>query len=308
MSLFKKLLNLFNKNIECDVDMNNHIVFFLKKKKYLYINKNIIVRDGTMCVIVYKKRVCDVLLPGKYKMNEQCLPIIFDRAKVEKFNNKGKKIKRLRVQYYFVNTQEKTCFDFNSTNSFVLKTKECGKIKGSFKGTCVLRVIDSEKLIKSLIHETGVAKNNYSQNKISNWIGNKINKKIQKEKVTLDMIFNNLHTLNALLNTSLEDAYDNIGIYVKNIKLKAIDFKKKHQKKINEYLATHKKIFSTSTITNANWQVKNNQGMVRKVGVGINTMQNGQNRPNVNSFKVCNICGCKNDSHTCICRNCGGRI
>ena len=94
MGIFSRLKELFNKNIECDADMNNHIVFFLKKKKFLYLNKNIIVRDGTNCVVVYKSRVADVILPGKYKINEQIIPETYKRAKVEKFGKRGKSIKK----------------------------------------------------------------------------------------------------------------------------------------------------------------------------------------------------------------------
>ena len=94
MGIFSRLKELFNKNIECDADMNNHIVFLLKNKKFLYINKNIIVRDGTNCVVVYKSKVADVILPGKYKINEQVISETFRRAKVEKFGKKGKSIKK----------------------------------------------------------------------------------------------------------------------------------------------------------------------------------------------------------------------
>ena len=114
MGIFAKIKELFNKNIECDGDMNSHIVYFLKKKKFLYLNKNIIVRDGTTCVVVYKAKVADVLLAGKYKINEQSIPETYKRAKVEKLNKKGSKIKRIRVDLYFVSNNEFKDFDFDS--------------------------------------------------------------------------------------------------------------------------------------------------------------------------------------------------
>ncbi len=93
MGIFSSIKELFNKNIECDADMNSHMVFLLKKKKYMYLNKNIIVRDGTQCVVVYKSRVADVILPGKYKITEQVIPETYRRAKVDKLNNKREKFK-----------------------------------------------------------------------------------------------------------------------------------------------------------------------------------------------------------------------
>ena len=130
MGLFSSIKELFNKNIECDADMNSHMVFLLKKKKFMYLNKNTMVRDGTQCVFVYKSRVADVILPGKYKITEQTIPETYRRAKVEKLNKHGAKIKRIRVDLYFVSTQDFKDFEFDSDEPFFLKSKELGRIKG----------------------------------------------------------------------------------------------------------------------------------------------------------------------------------
>ena len=71
MGLIGKLKEFFNKNIECGEDLEKHIVFPFVKKKYLYLNKNILVRENSACVIVYKNKVCDVLIVGKYKVNAE---------------------------------------------------------------------------------------------------------------------------------------------------------------------------------------------------------------------------------------------
>ena len=177
MGFFSKLKELFNKNIECDEDMNNHIVFYLKKKKYLYLNKNIVVRDGTTCVVVFKSRVCDVILPGKYKINEQIIPETYSRAKIEKLNKKGKNIKKIRVDLYFLSSKDFKDFDFSSDEPFFLKSRELGRIRGYMKGSCVVRVLDPAVLIKCLIAETGKEKTEDVNDDIGLWIGNKINKK-----------------------------------------------------------------------------------------------------------------------------------
>ena len=181
MGIFAKIKELFNKNIECDGDMNSHIVYFLKKKKFLYLNKNIIVRDGTTCVVVYKAKVADVLLAGKYKINEQSIPETYKRAKVEKLNKKGSKIKRIRVDLYFVSNNEFKDFDFDSDEPFFLKSKELGRIKGFIKGSCNVKVIDPGLLVRCLINETGKEKTEDVHEDIGLWIGNKINKKIEKD-------------------------------------------------------------------------------------------------------------------------------
>ena len=93
MGLLSKFKEFFNKNIECGDEIDNHILVFLKGKKYLYFGKNIIVRDGTTCVVTYRRRVCDVLLPGKYKIGADTIPECYSRAKVDKQKSKGIKNK-----------------------------------------------------------------------------------------------------------------------------------------------------------------------------------------------------------------------
>ncbi len=311
MGIFSRLKELFNKNIECDADMNNHIVFLLKNKKFLYINKNIIVRDGTNCVVVYKSKVADVILPGKYKINEQVISETFRRAKVEKFGKKGKPIKKIRVDLYFVSTKEFKDFDFSSDEPFFLKSKEVGRIKGYMKGSCVIRALDPAILVKCLIAETGKESTADVPQDIGLWIGNKINKKIEKNKIPIENIISNNDFVASIINAELEDAFDNIGIFVNNIKLKAIDFPKKYQKKLNDYLVRSNTTIKPS-IVYGNQRVvsnvsSNTSNSSQYVSVN-NTMQTREIRPNLRDFKVCGRCGFKNLSNSSICNNCGNRL
>lgn len=305
MGFFSKLKELFNKNIECDEDMNNHIVFYLKKKKYLYLNKNIVVRDGTTCVVVFKSRVCDVILPGKYKINEQIIPETFSRAKIEKLNKKGKNIKKIRVDLYFLSSKDFKDFDFSSDEPFFLKSRELGRIRGYMKGSCVVRVLDPAVLIKCLIAETGKEKTEDVNDDIGLWIGNKINKKIEKNKIPIENIIHNNDYVASMINAELEDGFDNIGIFVKNIKLKAIDFPKKYQKKINEYMVAHKTIIKPSVVYNRNELTQNNSG---KSYVSVDAMQNAKNSANLGGFRVCNRCGFRNSNMNKACNNCGNKL
>ena len=122
------------------------------------------------------------------------------------------------------------------------------------------------------------------------------------------MLFNSNDKLNTMLNTALEDGYDNVGIFVKNIKLKAINFSKKSQKKINQYLIEHKKFFKSSSIVNANWKVEANNASPVVRTSNTNAMQNQQYTPNLNTFKICSRCGFKNNSNAASCRNCCTRF
>lgn len=314
MGVFSKIKEFFNKNIECGVELDNHIVYFLKKKKYLYINKNIIVREGSNCVVVYKGRILDVILPGKYKINEECIPETFSRAKIEKLNKKGHKVKRIRVGLYFVNTTEFKNFEFSSNKCFRVKSTDLGKIKGFLSGTSTIRVIDSGALIKALISKTGKIKSKEILNNIAVWVGNKINKTIEKNKIPTSVVLCNQNQVESILNTDLEDGYDKLGLFVCNIKLKAIDFPKKFQPKVNEYLAKHKRIVGAQNIK-SNMLVSVNRGgnrgdlnnYMNNLNIN-NTMQNNQKNNDLDFFKMCRRCGKKNNLNDNFCKNCGIKL
>lgn len=310
MGFFAKLKELFNKNIECDADMKSHIVFFLKKKKYLYLNKNIVVRDNQHCVVVYKSKVTDVILPGKHKIDENSIPDTYKKARVEKLNKKGHKVKKIRVGLYFVSKEDFANFQFDSDEPFLIKSKDLGRIKGYMKGICNVKVLDAGLLVKSLINETGYEKNDEVNKDIGLWIGNKVNRQIEKDKMTIDVIINKRELISSILSSDLEDAFDNIGVFVNNIKLKAIDFPKKYQKKLNKRnviqkttLKTDLKINDLNTISSQGVLIAKSQKSVAN-----GTMQTNNNYSNKAVFKVCNKCGFKNHISNTICKNCNNKL
>ena len=224
--------------------------------------------------------------------------------------------KKIKVDIYFVNTKEFKSFEFKSDEPFVVKSSEMGKMRGLLKGKCNIRVIDPERLLKALIAETGKAKLEEIHEDIGLWIGNKINKTIEKQKVNTNLILTEQEHTQNLLNTYLEDGYDNIGLFVKNIKLKAVDFPKKYQKKANEYISKHTKPVKLYNINSSiNSSVANNSyssqsDNMAKVTIerGGSAMQRPQNLSNISSFKVCSRCGVNNGASAKICRNCGNQI
>jgi membrane protease subunit (stomatin/prohibitin family) len=229
MGLIKCLKNIFNKNIECGNEIDDHMVFLLKKK-YLYLNKNIYVREKNACVVVYRGRVCDVIFNGKYRINQESIPETYGKAKIERRQAKGKKIRRIRADIYYVNLETFNQFKYISNIPFKSKSSSLGKIKGFLAGTCSIKCLDPKCLIKNLIAGNGKIKNKFIYDRIGLIVGNKINKLVVKNKVVADMVFNNQEYIERVLNTDMQDALDRVGLFVSNVKLKAVDFSKKYQK------------------------------------------------------------------------------
>jgi len=312
MGFLKKLKDLFNKNIECGDEINDHIVY-LSKKKYLYLHKNIYVKEQTACVIVYKGRVCDVVFAGKYRINHDSIPETYGKAKIEKNTSKGKKIKRIKASIYFVNLETSKQFAYMSDAPFKSKTSTFGRVKGCLAGTCSIKVLDAGGLIKVLISQGGKIKTKDVVDKIGLLIGNKINRIIQKEKIPLEMLLNNQEYVERIVNTEIQDALDKEGLFVSNVKLKAVDFNKKNKSKVNEYLSNRPngiKHFDINATFGTGGTLDNMVTIqTRSPSVSQNSaMQNLQKTSNIQQFIVCNKCHKKNGTNARICINCGNKL
>ena len=113
------------------------------------------------------------------------------------------------------------------------------------------------------------------------------------------------------LVAELEDAFDNIGLFVNNIKLKAIDFPKKYQKKLNDYLVRSNTTIKPSIVYGNQRVVNTANSSTCQSGQFVsvnNTMQTRDFYPNLRDFKVCGRCGFKNSSNSNNCNNRGNKL
>ena len=94
---------------------------------------------------------------------------------------------------------------------------------------------------------------------------------------------------------------------IKNIKLKAVDFNKKHQEKINKFLATKKKLVKPNL--NAS-NIDNNNGRIPVLSNvrECSAMQNLEKPLNINTFILCRNCGNRNNITNKICAKCGKKL
>lgn len=312
MGLIKTLKEIFNKNIDCGNDIDDHIVFPLKKKKWLYLNKNIFVKDECSAVIVYKHKVCDVVGAGKFKINEGSIPETYARAKIERLNKKGAKVKRIRAEIYYVNLHEFKNFRYLSDIPFRVKSGSMGKVKGYLEGVCNVKVLDAGALIKALIKDKGKVKLKKIPNKIGLFIGNKINQIIHKNKIPVNQVLSEQEYVERVVNGEMQDALDKLGLFVSKVKLKAVNFPKKFQGKVNEYLTTHKRElrnFDLNSAFNKTSSPEIQNPVTRSVQQSNSSaMQNIQKPLNVSTFKECPLCKKRNSSDSKICINCGNKF
>ena len=73
------------------------------------------------------------------------------------------------------------------------------------------------------------------------WVGNKVKKTIEKNKIPIDSLLTDTKSVDSMLNANMEFALDDIGLFASNIRLKALDFPKKYQGKVNKFMMQNKK-------------------------------------------------------------------
>lgn len=312
MGFLKNLKDIFNKNIECGDEIDNRIVFRYKKK-WLYLSKNIFVRENNACVIVYKGRVCDIIYSGKYKINGDSIPETYGKARIDRQTKKGYKIKKIRADIYFVNLEEFNTFAYMSNTPFKTKSSTFGKIKGCLAGTCNIKTLDAGSVVKTLISHKGHIKNKEIYKKLGLVVGNKINKLIQKNKIPTDMVLNNQEYVEGILNTDMQDALDREGLFISGVRLKAVNFSKKHQGKVNKYLSSHRR---TVPAVNINKAIGIEEKVEMRIPVSASVqrttnssiMQNTKKPPVSQQYSVCKVCRKRNALGAKICINCGNKI
>lgn len=312
MGLFGNIRKLFNRNIECGNEIDDHVAFLLNKK-HIYLNKNILVREGTACVIVHKGKVCDVVLEGKYRINQDSIPETFKHIKKSSRVKNGLALGRLRVDIYYVNLREFKQFEYSSDKPFKVKASGLGKIKGYLQGYSAIRILDAGALIKHLIKDAGGVSNKNIAKEVGLLIGNKINNIIQKHKIPTELLLSCQDRCEEIINDDMQNALDKNGLFVSNVKLKAIKFPKKYQKRVNEYLSTHSSVIRNFDI-NARFGGQVCNPIKTPVEVQVvkaennGAMQNIKKTSETPTFKVCRICGKKNGYNAKICINCGNNL
>lgn len=315
MGLIAKIKEFFNKNIECGDKLDNRIVY-LHRKKYIYLNKNILVGENSAAVVVYRNKVTDVIFAGKYRINQESIPETYARAKIAYKKSKNYRVKHLRADVYFVKTSELVDFKFFSDEPFYLKSKNLGKVQGYLEGYCNLKILDPQAIIRALIFETGYVKDGTEYQDIGLWVGNKVKKTIEKNKIPIDSLLTDTKSVDSMLNANMEFALDDIGLFASNIRLKALDFPKKYQGKVNKFMMQNKKNIKMPSYNQDNISNEKVGALVTK-GSEQNaqaqsqtktTMQNPDNSLKITKFIRCNKCGTNNMLSAHICTNCGNKL
>ncbi len=231
MGLIAKLKKMFSNNIiYSSENLGDFGGLYLDNSTKLKVGSSIVIEDNTIGVVAYKGEVRDYIHgKGKFRVDERDLPHLFEKA-ITKKNPEPKKIK---ADLYFINTNPIEKFGYLGENSFLVRSKTLGKVKGCVEGVCTVQLVSVRNLFDWLFLIKTKWRVGAIERIISREIGNAVARVIEKSKVDIEDIILKKVNINDCINTFLENAFDDLGFKVSNVELIGIEFDKKVQPKVN---------------------------------------------------------------------------
>lgn len=341
MGLIAKLKKLFNKNIECGEELDGYLIYpYPNSKRIVHVNSQIIVGDNYYAVFVCNDKVCDILLPGKHKITGATLPITFSRLRLDRPNKNGKYPKKFKADVYYVYKNVMQQQQFFSSEKFVKKSSQFGKVKGYSEGLCDIQILDPEALFKVLLIDRYFVKAKEGLQLVMNLVGNEVNYVVEESKHGFSEIVLNPKLLSGEFETALNKQSDAFGVKLENVEITSFKLGKKTQKAVAEFISERKHVeqeFENSGIkyhpeqvvpdkvelnknvetANVGLQQSNSQStqpqIIRRGGVKLENNANSNYNAkldaldviNGENYKVCKFCGKTIEDKYVFCPHCG---
>lgn len=228
MGLFSNFKRLFNKSVTILPHQRNDMVSFVKLKRgMLKIGSEIVVEENYNFIIVHFNKVCDVLRPGTYKVDEVSVPKLYKYSKAF-YTKKGLFTpKTIKTDAYYINQVPFTLNTFK-TPERIIAYKDNEKIKIKLEGTFTIKVDDPEKLMKALCNDYAVISNKKAMKEIKNTIGFDVSKILNKKHFTLDDYFTNREKIVEVLNNEIDNYVSNYGLQISNFFINTVILPKKN--------------------------------------------------------------------------------
>ena len=233
MGFFKKIKNMFSKNIDCVEELEGKFFYLNSTKgKEVKVGANIIVPEGFFAVFVCKDKVCDVVLNGKFAINGANLPKTFSIMKLGKSNKNGKYKKKFNADIYFISRDYQRDLEFCSFDKYVNKSERLGKVKAYSMGLFDVQIDDAEKLLKYFISERPYVAEELFLDLLSGLVGNYVNRKLELlYNDFLDIVINPKQ-VNEKLNSviEMERYFDDYGFKLCNVRFESLNVSTKLKK------------------------------------------------------------------------------
>ena len=228
MGLFTNFKMMFNKTINLLPHQRNDVVSFVKLRKGMVkIGSEAVVEEDYNLVFVYYNKVCDILQPGTYKINEDNIPKLFRFSK-SYLTKKGFFIpKTITSDAYFVSLKE---FNHNMFKTAEKITAYNGdeKVKLRLEGTFTFRVVDVDKFMNALCNDYAIIRNKKIMKELCSTVGFESSKALNSKKFTVDDFIYNKEKICQAIEEGVNKHTQTFGIEVSRFYVGNIIAPKKH--------------------------------------------------------------------------------
>ncbi len=324
MGLISKLKSMFSKNIDCSSELNDAPVhFFTTSGRKVNLGTSIVVKEGYCAVLVCKDKVTDVLYEGKHKIDNSTIPQTFKLLKLYKIDENGKSKTSFKCDFYFVNMRFMYNFPFSSDIPFRRRKDPAGNIEAYCEGAVTLKIDTPIKLINYLLIDHAYIRDAKAQKEIGLEIGNMVNKKLEKIKLTFEQILTSGKYVNEFINADITTSMDFMGASVSNIVVNAINMSSRLQKKMQLSNALPPEASQKDKVSMEKPVAVEVGGKVEGISMNINEeimLQGFDNnrefnesmfkdvvQKDSNSLKQCEVCGEMIKSTAKYCEFCGSK-
>ena len=279
--MFNWLKNKLNNLVPGDANKSFLTSNFTKVK----VGDKITIPENFVCFVCYRDKTYAELKSGTYSLDESLLPNLYNKQK-----KKRKKIKKLDLDFFFVNLSEKT-FNVSYVDKIPVKRKTT---KLNFEIEATLNVCDAKGFNKYMCAEfyqpVALTTNNYVEDLLQELV-KKYFLKVRLEDYCVPQ--NIIESTNETLKKSLAK----IGLNLKQFKLSTSNKKDANSKKFTFATKSNTEI-NNENLSNKQEKLLNNVDQTEKLNYN-------SNEPTQQNNNICSSCGAKIIKGSIFCPRCG---
>lgn len=234
MNIFKKIKQIFVKPVAMENSKKNELVVRSSSGGRIKLNKTLSVPEGFVCLLVCKEKVLDRFTSGEHNLSIENIPAVCRTLKLNVPNKKGKYKNSFFADVYFLKLDEILDKKFASQQGiYVKKDKNFLDATVFVSGKYSFELSDPVLFLEALLKMYGIIKGSLAQRQLDIWVGELVDKKIEKNKCSLDLLNARDSTcfkgLLEYLNKNLAD----VGVKITKIEVENTHLPKNIYKKTN---------------------------------------------------------------------------
>lgn len=189
MNIFKKIKQIFVKPVGMEAGKKNELVVRSSSGGRIKLNKTLSVPDGFVCLLVCKEKVLDRFTSGEHKLSIENIPAVCRTLKLNVPNKKGKYKNSFFADVYFLKLDEILDKKFASQQGiYVKKDRNFLDATVFVSGKYSFELADPVLFLEALLKMYGIIKGSLAQRQLDIWVGELVDKKIEKNKCSLDLL------------------------------------------------------------------------------------------------------------------------